>query len=60
MEAVGLSSSLRSYARQARFDVREAAARVKDTLWCILKPLPTHLGQAISIFGSGDVTNDRL
>ncbi len=59
MEAYGVSSSLRSYARQPYFDLREAAARVKDTLWCILKPEPAYLGEAISIFGSGDVTNDR-
>lgn len=60
MQATGLSSSLRSYARQPYFDLREAAARAKDTLWCILKPQPTYLGESISIFGSGDITNDRL
>lgn len=60
MQAAGLSSSLRSYARQPYFDLREAAARAKDTLWCILKPQPTYLGESISIFGSGDITNDRL
>lgn len=60
MQVAGLSSSLRSYARQPYFDLREAAARAKDTLWCILKPQPTYLGESISIFGSGDITNDRL
>lgn len=60
MQAAGLSSSLRSYARQPYFDLREVAARAKDTLWCILKPQPTYLGESISIFGSGDITNDRL
>lgn len=60
MQAAGLSSSLRSYARQPYFDLREAAARAKDTLWSIPKPQPTYLGESISIFGSGDITNDRL
>lgn len=60
METAGISSSVRSYARQAYFDLREAAARVKDTLFCIFKPEPTYLGEAISIMGSGDVTNDLV
>lgn len=59
IEAWGIHSNLRSYARQRWFSLREAAARSKDFLFCILKPKPTYLGQAISIFGSGDVTNDR-
>lgn len=59
MEAAGIASDLRSYARQARFDIREAAARVKDWAWCIMKIPPTYLGEAIPIFGNGDATNDR-
>lgn len=59
MEAAGLPSDLRSYARQTYFDIREAAARVKDWAWCIVKVPPTYLGEAIPIFGDGDVTNDR-
>ena len=59
MEAVGISSDLRSYARQTYFDIREAAARIKDWVWCIVKVPPTYLGEAIPIFGNGDVTNDR-
>ena len=59
MEAVGISSDLRNYARQTYFDIREAAARVKDWAWCIVKVPPTYLGEAIPIFGNGDVTNDR-
>lgn len=58
MEAVGISSDLRSYARQTYFDIREAAARVKDWAWCIAKLPPTYLGEAIPIFGDGDITND--
>ncbi len=59
MEAAGISSDLRSYARQWYFDLREAAARVKDTAFGILKPKPTWLGESIPIFGNGDATNDR-
>ena len=59
MEAAGISSDLRSYARQTYFDIREAAARLKDWAWCLAKVPPTYLGEAIPIFGNGDVTNDR-
>ncbi|MBQ3486508.1 MAG: YdcF family protein [Clostridia bacterium] len=59
LEASGISSDLRSYARQPYFDLREAAARVKDWLWCLAKFPPTYLGEAIPIFGDGDETNDR-
>lgn len=40
-------------------DVREAAARVKDFVWCILKPEPTFLGEAIPISSSGALTDDK-
>lgn len=59
MEAVGISSDLRRYARQTYFDIREAAARVKDWVWCIAQVPPTYLGEAIPIFGDGNITNDR-
>lgn len=59
MEACGISANRRSFARQWYFNLREAAARVKDTLWGITKPKPTYLGESIPIFGNGDATNDR-
>jgi vancomycin permeability regulator SanA len=59
MEAEGISSDHRRYARQLYFDIREAAARVKDTVFCLVKPRPTYLGESIPIFGNGDMTNDR-
>ena len=41
-------------------DVREAVARVKDFLWCIVKPEPTYLGDAVPIMSSlGSQTDDR-
>lgn len=59
MYAVGISSDQRTYARQWYFDLREAAARVKDTVYGLAKPQPTCLGKSIPIFGNGNVTNDR-
>lgn len=41
-------------------DVREAAARVKDFIWCIFKPEPTYLGEAIPISSNGSLTDDRI
>lgn len=38
---------------------REAAARVKDFVWCIFKPEPTYLGEAIPIWSSGARTDDK-
>lgn len=40
-------------------DIREALARVKDFIWCIYKPEPTYLGEAIPINGSGSLTDDK-
>ena len=40
-------------------NVREAAARVKDSIWCIVKPEPTYLGEAIPISSSGALTDDK-
>lgn len=41
-------------------DVREALARTKDFFWCIFKPEPTYLGDAIPISGSGAQTDDKV
>ena len=39
---------------------REALARTKDFFWCIAKPEPTYLGEAIPISLSGALTDDRV
>ena len=59
LEAVGVACDTRRYAGQFNRDVREILARDKDFFKCILKPLPRYLGEAIPIWGSGDVTNDK-
>ena len=59
IEAYGVPSDVRNYARQRYFDFREYFARVKDFVWGIFQPAPTYLGAAIPITGDGDITNDR-
>lgn len=58
MEAYGVSADLRTYAGQTKRDLREVLARFKDMGYSLFKPLPTYLGDPISLDGSGDVTND--
>ena len=59
MEAYGVTSDQRTYSGQTIRDVRELLARNKDFLASLFKPEPTYLGEAISLDGSGDVTNDH-
>lgn len=58
VEAYGVASDYRSYSGQTMRDIREILARVKDLGNCIFKPDPTYLGDAIPIFGDGNLTND--
>lgn len=58
VEAYGVSSDYRNYVGQSMRDFREILARVKDFGTCIFKPEPTYLGDAIPIFGDGNLTND--
>ena len=59
LEAYGVSSDYRTYSGQTGRDVREILARVKDFGTSIFKPEPTYLGEAIPIWGDGDLTNDE-
>ena len=58
VEAYGVASDYRSYVGQTMRDIREVLARVKDFGLGIFKPDPTYLGDAIPIFGDGNLTND--
>lgn len=58
LEAYGVAADYRAYFGQTMRDVREVLARVKDFGICIFKPEPTFLGEAIPIFGDGNLTND--
>ncbi len=58
IEAYGIHANYRKYAGQDSMDFRELLARNKDFLTSIFKPKPTYLGEAIPIWGNGDLTND--
>ena len=59
LDACAVSAKQIRYRGQLYRDLREIAARNKDFVQCIFKPLPTFLGEAIPISGSGDETNDE-
>ncbi len=58
LDAVGVPADLRTYGGQSFRDLRELLARAKDGLYAIFQPKPALLGEAISLSGSGDATND--
>ena len=57
LDAVGVAAEDIAYLGQTMRDVREILARNKDALWCLLQPEPTFLGEAIPVWGDGDLTN---
>lgn len=59
LEAYGVDADYRTYSGQMARDVREVLARVKDLAICLFKPEPTYLGDAIPIWGNGDLTHDE-
>ena len=59
LEAYGVSADYRSYSGQTGRDVREILARVKDFGTSMFQPKPTYLGEAIPIWGDGNLTNDE-
>ena len=59
MDAYGVAADYRSYVGQSARDFREVLARVKDVGSCLVKAKPTYLGEAIPIWGDGDLTNDE-
>jgi vancomycin permeability regulator SanA len=58
IDAYGVAADYRQYSGQTARDLREILARVKDFGTSIFKPEPTYLGEAIPIWGNGDLTND--
>ncbi len=60
LEAYGVSASLRPYRKQVIFDIREAAARVKDFLFCIGDPPAQYLGAMVDLSGDGDSTDRNV
>lgn len=57
MKTYGVASDLRTYANQGYYDAREILARTKDFFQVLTHAQPTLLGPAISLDGSGDVTD---
>ena len=58
LEAWGVAAEDVAYAGQSGREVREMLARIKDIGYCMIKPEPTYLGEAIPVTGNGDQTND--
>ena len=58
IDAYGVSADYHTYAGQLVRDCREILARTKDCIKCIFQPKPTFTGEAIPIFGDGNITND--
>ncbi|MEC4271847.1 ElyC/SanA/YdcF family protein [Adlercreutzia sp. R25] len=56
LDAYGVSADLRPYAGQEARDLREILARDKDFFTSLVQPLPTFLGDPISLSGSGSAT----
>lgn len=59
LEAWGVASDPRDYMGQGYRELREAAARAKDWVCCLIQLEPSFLGEAIPVSGNGDATNDR-
>ena len=58
LDAYGVAADYRDYTGQSARDIREVLARVKDFCITVIQPEPTHLGEAIPIWGNGNQTND--
>ena len=48
-----------AFSKELYNDSRGFLARVKDFLWCIIKPEPTYLGEVIPISSPGEATDDK-
>lgn len=59
IEAKGVTCDTKVYRGDRYRKLREAAARIKDVGYTIVKPKPTYLGDVIPVTGNGDVTNDK-
>ena len=59
IDAYGVSADNRTYVGQTMREGREVLARIKDFGMALFQPKPTYLGEAISVSGNGDITNDN-
>ena len=58
LKVYGVNASERDYAGQAKRDLREFFARIKDFIKCLIRSDSRNLGEVIKIQGNGDKTND--
>lgn len=58
LDAYGLPAERLKYNPMNEF--RECLARIKDVIWCAIKPEPTYLGDVIDISANGSQTDDRI
>ena len=56
LEAYGVAAEDIAYTGQVMREAREVLARDKDFFYCIFKPEPTYLGEAIPVSGDGNAT----
>ncbi|CAK7024725.1 MAG: hypothetical protein PEGG_01020 [Paraeggerthella hongkongensis] len=56
LEAIGVPSDYRTYAKQTQYDLREIPARTKDFFKTLFEVPSTFVGDPISLDQSGDVT----
>ena len=56
LEAYGVAAEDIAYTGQVMREAREILARDKDFFYCIFKPEPTYLGEAIPVSGDGNAT----
>ncbi len=59
IQVSGVPSDARRYTGATYREAREVLARNKDFIKCLFRPKPTYLGDTISVFGNGNVTNDE-
>lgn len=59
IDVCGVSSDQQQYAGQMQREIREMLARCKDMVKVLARQKPQYLGEAIPLWNSGDVTNDK-
>ena len=59
VKAYGVNAARHEYKGEYLNEAREFAARIKDFVISVYKPLPEYLGDPIPVSGNGDVTNDK-
>lgn len=59
LDATGVPADLHTYGGQRGRDMREILARTKDFFFTLYDVKPTYLGDPISIYEDGNLTNDQ-